>query len=147
MQPVPGHCNIGQITVATKPTVTFCLHMSLPHLVKCIFRFALVFYRIKMNYRILGWLISFMCLIRKRQCFTQIRNCINPIVFESSPVEVGKQERGYALLVRWVRGICPEKMFDLWLPLCTFLMHFGCVFCHNSSRLWLILNRQHLFIH
>ena len=42
MQPVPGHCNIDQITVATKQTVSFCLHMSLPHLVKCIFRFTLV---------------------------------------------------------------------------------------------------------
>ena len=39
---------------------------------------------------------------------------------ESGPAEVGKHERGYALLIRWVRGISPEKMFDLWLPLCSF---------------------------
>ena len=46
---------------------------------------------------------------------------------------------GMPPLLRGVRGISPEKIFDLWLPLCAFLMHFGSVF----SRLGLIWNRWH----
>ena len=55
---------------------------------------------------------------------------------KSGPVEVrvsaekarvwGESTRGgNTSLVRGVRGISPEKIFDLWLPLCAFLMHFG----------------------
>ena len=32
MQPVPGHCNIDQITVATKQTVSLCLHTCHCHI-------------------------------------------------------------------------------------------------------------------
>ena len=46
---------------------------------------------------------------------------------------------GMPPLLRGVRGISPEKIFDLWLPLCAFLMHFGSVF----SCLGLIWNRWH----
>ena len=57
-------------------------------------------------------------------------------VFKSGPAEVrtsadgtsgGEHERGSPPLVRGVRGISPEKIFNLWLPLYAFLMHFGCV--------------------
>ena len=57
-------------------------------------------------------------------------------VVKSGPAEVrvsaegtseGESTRGgIPPLVRGVRGISPEKFFDLWLPLCAFLMHFGC---------------------
>ena len=43
-------------------------------------RLHLCIYRMKMNYLILGWLISFMFLFRERQCFTQIWNCISPMI-------------------------------------------------------------------
>ena len=32
---------------------------------------------------------------------------------------------GVAPLIRGVRGSSPEKIFDKWLPLFAFLMHFG----------------------
>ena len=50
-------------------------------------------------------------------------------------------------LGRGVRGISPEKNFDLWLPLCAFSMHLLCVLGQNFSRLGLIWNRQYLHIH
>ena len=41
---------------------------------------------------------------------------------------MGESTRGgKAPLVSGVRGISPEKIFDLRLPLCAFLMHFGCI--------------------
>ena len=74
-------------------------------------------------------------------------------VVKSGPAEVrasaegtseGESTRGgIFLLVMGVRGISPEKIFDLWFPLCTFLMHFGSVF----SRFGLIWNRGHWHIH
>ena len=49
---------------------------------------------------------------------------------------------GYAPSRKGGSGISPEKFFDLWLPICAFLMHFGSVF----SRLGLIWNRWHWHI-
>ena len=44
------------------------------------------------------------------------------------PARVGESTRGgIPPLVRGVRGTSPKKIFNLWLPLCAFLMHFGCV--------------------
>ena len=69
-------------------------------------------------------------------------------VVKSGPAEGrasarGEHERGYSPSRKGVRGISPEKIFDLRLPLCAFLMHFGSVF----SRLGLICNRRHWDIH
>ena len=66
-------------------------------------------------------------------------------VFKSGPAEViasaefgtsgGEHEKGYPPLVRGGRAISPEKIFDLWLPLCAFVMHFGCVLAGISAVL------------
>ena len=74
-------------------------------------------------------------------------------IVKSGPAEVrasaegtseGESTRGgIPPLVRGVRGISPDKIFDLWLPICAFLMHFGSVF----SRLGLICYRRHWHIH
>ena len=78
------------------------------------------------------------------------RNCLEPStqarrhVFKSGPAEVkasgegtsGESTRGgMPPLVRGVWGISPEKFFNLWLPLCAFLMHFGCVLAGISAVL------------
>ena len=65
-------------------------------------------------------------------------------VINSGPAEVrasaegtsgGEHERGYAPSRKGVRGISPEKFFNLWLPLCAFLMHFGFVLVGISAVL------------
>ena len=40
-------------------------------------------------------------------------------------VEGESTKVGIAPLVRRVRGISPEKIFDIWLPLFAFWIHFG----------------------
>ena len=62
-------------------------------------------------------------------------------------VEGRAREGGIAPLLRRVRGISPEKIFDIWLPLFAFLMHFGCILGLNFSSLGLIWHRRHLHIH
>ena len=61
---------------------------------------------------------------------------------KSGPAEVrasaegtsgGEHERGYSPCCKGVRGISPEKIFNLWLPLCAFLMDFGCVLAGISA--------------
>ena len=54
---------------------------------------------------------------------------------------------GILPFIRGNWGFSPEKIFDLWLPLCPFLMHFGWVLSQNFSRLGLIWNKRHLHIH
>ena len=74
-------------------------------------------------------------------------------VVKSGPAEVrasaegtsegGEHEMGYSPSRKGGWGMSPEKIFDLWLPICAFLMNFGSVF----SGLGLIWNRRHLHIH
>ena len=52
------------------------------------------------------------------------------------PVEGGGSTRGgIATLVRGFGGISSEKIFDIWLPLFAFLMHFGPEFQHSWADL------------
>ena len=46
------------------------------------------------------------------------------------PVEGESTREGIATLVRGFGGVSPEKIFDIWLPLFAFLMHFGPEFQH-----------------
>ena len=56
-------------------------------------------------------------------CYLKISNLqARRHIVESGLAEVRASAR------EGVRGISPKKIFDLWLPLCAFLMHFGSVF-------------------
>ena len=46
------------------------------------------------------------------------------------PVEGVSTRGGIATLVRGFGGISPGKMFDIWLPLFAFLLHFWSEFQH-----------------
>ena len=65
-------------------------------------------------------------------------------VFKSGPAEVRASAKGTSgestrgdnpPFVSGVRGISPEIFFNLWLPLCAFLMHFACVLAGISAVL------------
>ena len=47
----------------------------------------------------------------------------------------GEHERGYRHSGKRIRGISPEKIFDIWLPLFAFFMHFGPEFQHSWADL------------
>ena len=47
----------------------------------------------------------------------------------------GEHERGYCHSGKRIRGISLEKLFDIWLPLFAFLMHFGPEFQHSWADL------------
>ena len=51
------------------------------------------------------------------------------------PVEGESTRMGITTLVRGFMGISPENIFDIWLPLLAFLMHFEPEFQHSWADL------------